>query len=82
MLPTRTPTHLREILSSFSPGDRLLVSWKNVCKDSTTRPTTGTVVDTTDRLVVLRSPEGFHFCVSLSDLASGVTLRKARGGRS
>ncbi|RDV83904.1 hypothetical protein [Ammonifex thiophilus] len=77
MFPVQSLTRLRETLSSFPPGSKVAVNWKSQAKDSLLYPPGGTVAGVTERLIVLRSPVGFRFCVSINDLASGAGLRRA-----
>jgi hypothetical protein len=61
-------------------GDRVVVEWPSR-RGSTWEgfAPRGTVVQVTQRLIVLRAPAGYHFSVSRADLASGVRLKKVAG---
>lgn len=69
-----------EILSQFQLGDRVSVQWHaggmgeaKVCYQRE-----GTVVQVTPKLIAIRRPSGYVFCVNLGHIASGtvVSLKK------
>ncbi|MEW6727557.1 MAG: hypothetical protein AB1327_11480 [Bacillota bacterium] len=68
------------VVDGIRVGDFVKVEWrlKNPSPWDGYAPR-GTVVQATDRLVILRAPAGYHFTVSRSHLAQGVRLRKAGG---
>jgi len=68
-------------INGIKVGDFVSVGWtaKNAYPWDGYAPR-GTVVEVTDRLVVLRAPAGYHFAVSRAHVAQGVRLRK--GGRT
>lgn len=65
-----------KVLSHFQPGDRVSVQWgarpSGEGKECYQRE--GVVVQVTPRLIVICSPAGFIFCVSIGDIATGTTV--------
>ncbi|MGB9792689.1 MAG: hypothetical protein ACPLTR_08970 [Thermacetogeniaceae bacterium] len=74
-----TPKDFSEILKGFKPGDCVRVEWPSKETPRECYQEKGTVVQVTDRFVVIRSPGGYRFCVAVYDLACGtrIVLRKA-----
>ncbi|WP_123932069.1 hypothetical protein [Thermodesulfitimonas autotrophica] len=66
------------------PGDRVTVSWPGGAKPAEGYCSGGVVVQMTERLVAIRAPEGYCFCVTKNQVAAGASLfavKKGGGGR-
>ncbi len=68
------------VIDGIGVGDFVTVDWK--LKSSYPwdgYAPRGTVIQMTDRLVILRAPEGYCFVVSRAHIAQGVRFRKEGG---
>ena len=68
----------KDPFAGVKPGDRVTVSWP----DKNAKPydgygKQGVVVQVTPRLIAIRTPAGYVFCVRKGDALSGTRVRKA-----
>lgn len=68
----------KDPFAGIRPGDRVTVSWPDkLAKPYDGYGPGGVVVQVTPRLVAVRCPAGYVFCVRKGDALSGVRVRKA-----
>jgi hypothetical protein len=66
-----------KLTEAYNVGDRVTVDWRLGAHGDSKRlyPTTGNVVQVTDKLLAFRCDAGFVVCVHVSDIVAGVEVK-------
>lgn len=68
------------ILAGLQPGDHIRIEWPHKEGPKECYQRKGVVIQATRKLVAIRSPGGYSFCVGVYDLVCGTKITVVRKG--